>query len=110
MTDQDRTEPLEEEEMDLECVLSCQGIDLAQIYKSKLEAAGIPVLLSYEVAGLVFGITIDGLGEVRVMVPAEFAAEAEELLGVGEAEATDEGEQAPSGEPDEGEGEMLSEE
>jgi hypothetical protein len=53
---------------------------LADLYKSKLEAAGIPVLLRYESAGMVFGITVDGLGEVRVMVPAEFAAEAESLL------------------------------
>jgi len=98
------------DEVELVCVLSCQGIDLAQIYKSKLEAMGIPVLLSYEAAGLVFGITIDGLGEVKVMVPAEFAAEAEDVLSVGEAEAFGEGEEEPSGEPDEGEEEMLPEE
>jgi hypothetical protein len=88
--------------MELVCVLTCQGIDLAQIYKSKLEAAGIPVLLSYEAAGPVFGITIDGLGAVRVMVPAEFAAEAEDLLGEGEEELF--------GEPDESEEETLPEE
>ena len=96
--------------MELVCVLSCQGIDLAQIYKSKLEAVGIPVLLRYEAAGLVFGITIDGLGEVKVMVPAEFAAEAEDVLSVGEAAAFGEGEDEPSGEPDEGEEDMLPEE
>ena len=33
---------------DLICVRTCQGIDLAQIYKSKLEAAEIPALLKYE--------------------------------------------------------------
>jgi hypothetical protein len=110
LTDQDRTHPLEEGEVDLECVFTCQGIDLAQIYKSKLEAAGIPVLLSYEAAGLVFGITIDGLGQVKVMVPAEFAAEAEDILGVGEAETLDEGEEEPFGEPDEGEEETLPDE
>ena len=68
------------EEPELVCVRACQGWDLAQIFKSKLEAAGIPVLLQYESAGLVFGITVDGLGEVRVMVPATEAAEAEALL------------------------------
>ena len=61
-------------------VWQCQGWDLAQIYKSKLEAADIPVLLKYESAGLVFGLTVDGLGEVRILVPAEYAAEAEEVL------------------------------
>ena len=90
--------------MELVCVLSCQGIDLAQIYKSKLEAAGIPVLLRYDVAGQIFGITIDGFGEVKVMVPAEFAAEAEDLLGMGEAE------EELLGEPDESEEEMLPDE
>ncbi len=68
------------QEPQLVCVRTCQGFDLAQIYKSKLEAAEIPVLLKYEAAGLVFGLTVDGLGQVRVMVPTEYAAEATELL------------------------------
>ena len=65
---------------ELVCVRHAQGIDLAQIYKSKLEAMDIPVLLEYESAGLVFGITVDGLGEVRIMVPEPYAAEAGALL------------------------------
>jgi hypothetical protein len=65
---------------DLACVRICHGLDLAQIYKSKLEAMGIPVLLRYESAGLVYGITVDGLGEVRVMVPRPYADEATALL------------------------------
>ena len=56
----------------------------AQIIKGRLESEGIPVLLSYESAGLVYGITIDGLGEVKVMVPKRLAEEAKEILGVGE--------------------------
>jgi hypothetical protein len=68
------------EESELVCVRHAQGIDLAQIYRSKLEAMDIPVLLEYESAGLVFGITVDGLGEVRIMVPETYAAEAEALL------------------------------
>ena len=61
-------------------VHTCQGWELAQIFKSKLEAAGIPVLLKYESAGLVYGITVNGLGAVRIMVPESYAAEAETLL------------------------------
>ena len=61
-------------------VRTCHGWDLAQIYKGKLEAAGIPVLLKYESAGLVFGITVDGLGEVRIMVPEGHATVAKALL------------------------------
>ena len=68
------------ENSELVCVRECQGWDLAQIYKSKLEALGIPVLLKHEAAALVFGITVDGLGQVRIMVPETYAAEAEALL------------------------------
>jgi hypothetical protein len=56
----------------------------AQIMKGRLESEGIPVLLSYESAGLVYGLTIDGLGEVKIMVPKHLAEEAKEILGVGE--------------------------
>jgi hypothetical protein len=54
----------------------------AQIIKGRLESEGIPVLLSYESAGLIYGITIDGLGEVKIMVPQRLAEEAKEILGV----------------------------
>jgi hypothetical protein len=54
----------------------------AQIIKGRLESEGIPVLLSYESAGLVYGLTIDGLGEVKVMVPEALAEEAKEILGI----------------------------
>lgn len=67
-------------EEELVCIRTCQGWHVAQIYKSKLEAAGLPVLLKYEALGLVYGITVDGLGRVRIMVPKEYATEAEELL------------------------------
>lgn len=52
----------------------------AQVAKTKLESAGIPALLRYESAGVVLGLTVDGLGEVRVMVPEDLASEARELL------------------------------
>ena len=68
------------EEPKLVRVRTCQGWDVAQIYKSKLEAAEIPVLLQYESAGLVYGITVDGLGEVRILVPEHYAEEAKALL------------------------------
>ena len=52
----------------------------AQIIKGRLESEGIPVLLSYESAGLVYGITVDGLGQVKVMVPKHLAEEAKQVL------------------------------
>ena len=54
----------------------------AHIIKGRLESEGIPVLLRYESAGLVYGITVDGLGQVKVMVPKHLAEEAKELLGL----------------------------
>jgi hypothetical protein len=54
----------------------------AQIIKGRLESEGIPALLSYESAGLVYGLTVDGLGEVKIMVPQHLAEEAKEILGI----------------------------
>jgi len=54
----------------------------AQIIKGRLESEGIPVLLSYESAGLIYGITVDGLGEVKIMVPSNLEEEARGILGV----------------------------
>jgi len=52
----------------------------AQIIKGRLESEGIPALLSYESASLVYGITTNGLGKVRIMVPEHLAKEAKEIL------------------------------
>lgn len=57
-----------------------QGLLKAQVIKAKLEGAGIPVLLDYESVGRVIGITVDGLGEVRVLVPTSYADEAHMLI------------------------------
>jgi hypothetical protein len=67
-------------EPNLVSVRTCQGLLLGEMYKSKLEAMGIPVLLKYDAAGPVFGITVDGLGKVRILVPSELADEARSLL------------------------------
>jgi hypothetical protein len=52
----------------------------AQIVKGRLESEGVPVLLRYEGAGLIYGITVDGLGEARVMVPENLVEQAETIL------------------------------
>ncbi len=57
------------------------GINMANIIKSKLESYGIPVLLKYESAQITFGITLDGLGKVEIMVPKEYEEVAKKLLG-----------------------------
>ncbi|TET56431.1 MAG: hypothetical protein E3J50_02885 [Dehalococcoidia bacterium] len=60
----------------------------AQIIKGRLESEGIPVLLAYESAGLVWGLTVDGIGEVRIMVPKPLAEQAKEILEMGNESGT----------------------
>ena len=57
-----------------------QGLLKAQVIKTKLEEAGIPVLLDYESIGPIIGVTVDGLGEVRILVPTRYAREAQTLI------------------------------
>ena len=56
------------------------GLLRAQVIKTKLEDAGIPVLLKYESIGPVMGITVDGLGEVRILVPSRYADAARAII------------------------------
>ena len=65
---------------DLVVVFRSQGQLAAQVARAKLEAVGIPAILSYDSGSTVLALTVDGLGEVRVLVPQEFAAEAQALL------------------------------
>lgn len=64
----------------LVCVHVAQGQMQAHVFKARLESAGIPVLLKYESLGIVYGLTLDGLGEVGLYVPAALADEARDLL------------------------------
>lgn len=52
----------------------------ALIIKSRIEAEGIPVILSYDSAVKLYGITVDGLGEVKVLVPSSFASRVREII------------------------------
>ena len=63
-------------------VYVAKGQPEAQIVKGRLENEGIPVLLRYESAGIVWGITVDGLGQVEVQVPSARAEEAKQILGI----------------------------
>jgi hypothetical protein len=68
------------DEQALITVYVSQGPLAAEVAKSKLDGANIPVLLRYEAIGRVLGLTVDGLGAVQVQVPAEFEEQARELL------------------------------
>jgi len=58
----------------------------AEIIKGRLNCEGIPAMFRYESAGIVYGLTVDGLGQVEVQVPAHLAEHAREILAVGENE------------------------
>lgn len=68
------------EKSDFVVVCTVQGELQASVLKSHLESEGIPVLLKYESAGRVFGLTVDGLGEVRILVPQELAEKARLII------------------------------
>ncbi len=76
-----------------ELVYRAYGMLQAEVVKGRLEASGIPALLDSESTMLPF--SIPDMGEVRIFVPVEKAAEARELLG---AEATDEETEEPASE------------
>ena len=65
----------------------------AQIIRARLEDSGIPAALSYESAGLVYGLTVNGIGDVRILVPKSFCDEAKAVLedGVGPESRYDDG-------------------
>ncbi|HPJ96467.1 MAG TPA: DUF2007 domain-containing protein [Syntrophales bacterium] len=63
-----------------EVVHFSSGLLQANIIKGRLETEGIPTRLSYEAAGEIYAITIDGLGEVRILVPQDQAPRAREIL------------------------------
>ncbi len=77
------------EEMRAACTTN--GEMEATAIKSALEAAGIPVELNFESLAKQFPVTVDGLGAVKVMVPADRLAEAKAIIAT-PAEPIGEGE------------------
>ena len=65
---------------DLAEVYVGQGHLQAHVVKAKLEAAGIPAMLSYDAASHTFGLTVDGIGAVRVPVRAGDAQASREII------------------------------
>ncbi|WP_083498577.1 putative signal transducing protein [Thermosulfidibacter takaii] len=61
-------------------IAEISGITEAQIVKGLLESQGIPVKLRYETAAALFGIRMNGIGKVEVMVPAEYKNAAQQIL------------------------------
>lgn len=90
-------------ERELTVIATTSGMLRAEVLKSKLENAGIPVVLDYEAAGHAIGLTVPGLSlsEVRILVARADAAEARRLLTTpppeGWEEEAERSEQDPEG-------------
>ncbi len=69
---------------ELEKVHTASGQIQAHVIKGRLESEGIPVLLRYDSGSTVFALTVDGLGEVQILVPREEAARARQILSQSE--------------------------
>jgi len=74
------------EETEFTTVYIANGQPEAEIIKGRLESERIPAMLRYESAGLIYGLTIDGLGQVKVQVPSALAQHARRILTSRESE------------------------
>src|SRR5262245_59077377 len=61
-------------------VFRCPGDVEAGVVRSLLEAYGIPVVAETDISHIPYPLRYDGLGEVRLKVPAPLAAEAERII------------------------------
>jgi hypothetical protein len=63
-----------------ESVATACGMTQANLIVGRLASEGIATKLHYEAAGTIYAITIDGLGEVRILVPIADWERAREIL------------------------------
>ena len=56
------------------------GMLEAESVRILLESFGIPAFTNQESAGTVYGLTVGPLGEVEVIVPAEYITEAKKIV------------------------------
>jgi hypothetical protein len=63
-----------------EVVATAAGMTQANLITGRLASDGIRTRLRYEAAGTIYAITIDGLGEVKILVPVSDWERAKELL------------------------------
>jgi hypothetical protein len=74
---------MKEEELDeekWEVVHTTSGMTHANIILGRLETEGIPTRLKYEAVGAIYAITIDGLGQVDILVPEQWIEIARDIL------------------------------
>ena len=82
-------------------IATASGMTPANIITGRLESEGIATQLRYEAAGAIYAITIDGLGEVRVLVPLADWERARDVLSRAYEDGEIPWEQAQTDTPDE---------
>ncbi len=65
-----RCDYMEDEKWEVVHVAS--GMIEAKIIAGRLEAEDIPVKLQYEAVGVIYSLTVDGLGGVKLLVPLQY--------------------------------------
>lgn len=63
-----------------EVVFVANGMLEAESVRILLESFGIPAFTNQESAGTVYGLTVGPMGEVEVIVPAEYITEAKNIV------------------------------
>lgn len=63
-----------------EVAVKASGMTQANIIKGRLAAEDIPTRFQYDAAGTIYAITIDGLGEVKILVPVDLIEKARSVL------------------------------
>jgi hypothetical protein len=67
-------------ESHLKKLIVVEGMVESEIIKSKLASFDIPCIMQFETAGRLYGITMNGLGKVKIMVTAEDYEKAKEII------------------------------
>jgi hypothetical protein len=67
-------------------ILRVNGTINAEPVLAALRANGIPAAAVGEAVGRVYGLTLNGLGMVKIVVPKEYEEQARELIEAGELE------------------------
>ncbi len=71
---------MEKTKSDFVVIHTVQGEITAHVIKAHLESEGIPVLLQNESVGAIYGLTVNGLGEVKILVPQDLVEEAKRVI------------------------------
>jgi hypothetical protein len=90
------------EEENWQVIRATSGVIKARIIEGRLVSEGIPVRLQYEPIGEIYAITVDGLGEVQILVPEQWVGHALRVLAKEYSEEEldwEEAPQAPSRKP-----------